>query len=680
MYNYDELLENLPDARRRRRLDALLPPPRQKTAPAPVQIVYRPEPQPLMAAPPPPPMMMPMPAARRDDENELAQGIGGTLGRRGMEYLMGRLFPPTTGAAGSAVGGAMAGALRGLRHGGTLRRGESVIVGEDGEEMVINDGKRTHVVPLPRSPDNLPALSRQPVVAHEAEQLPVYAPAPPVLAPPVKPLVYAPAPPATRLNLFGVESPAEGEALPLPVYRPAQMPSLPPPLVPRDELQRKLADVGEVPAGSSHIATAPVPADAEGKPMIRYDPGQATRSARFADPAGRLEKQIDYERQHPAENRNSRLKGALKSLLYGVANADPQGGLASMLGSGLGTMAVGAVHKPLDERMEQAQRTGGYQRQLKDVRGREAERLKLEGARSEIRLRDSQTGFNLRRPDLEAEKALAKAKAVERRAVMSEITNRLKEPRPFDPEDPYDGDLLERATEAGVHFSPGIFGDYQNPPVMEIMDPTDPKGIRKTKRFYDRSKGAWFPVVDSVTQQPVVSGRVQPVSEVSGMTPAQEGTAKRGAEALRLSRERLNLSERDYDRRLLEGMNRQALNTFRIKTEGLRPELNQLRKDIETWKKRKAEGSVRAAHADAEIESLTTRAAAIDGQLQAARAEVLGAAPSQGGAAGAGAAVGGAAKGKRTTYTEAQVRKWARDSGRDEGQAVEEARKKGLLP
>lgn len=243
--------------------------------------------------------------------------------------------------------------------------------------------------------------------------------------------------------------------------------------------------------------------------------------------------QWQQERDHlattPAKDRNGRFKSMLINALVQMgqnAQAATEGalrtgrpvdayGLAAVMGGAGGGLAAGALNPALDEERRR-------QYKLNQVESLIKTRLSEQRAQAGDDYRRAQTGWLQARPVSEGKKADAATRTKLQAAIQREISNRLKEPRPFDPSDAYDADLAERAEAADVRFSPGMFGDFKNPAQLEVIDPSDPSGTRKTRLVYDRETGAWRPL--TVGGQGVTSDYTQPVDPKTGMTEFQKGS------------------------------------------------------------------------------------------------------------------------------------------------------------
>lgn len=259
------------------------------------------------------------------------------------------------------------------------------------------------------------------------------------------------------------------------------------------------------PHGSSRSYDARVAAS--GRPM---DEEPETSPAYPGYTRGPAAQRLDDLLSTPATDRNGRLRsGALMALEGPRTPTDSLGNAAGQL---LANFVGGLLHKNADEEVDRRREIALAVPAAQREAAEETRQLEREDARSQIDLRASQADWNRKRPGLEALKQT-------QTALQREISNRLREPRAFDPSDAYDSDLASRAQAAGVRFAPGAFGDYKNPFSLEVLDPSDATGTRKTRFVYDRDSGGFRPL--AANGQPLQTNYVQPV-RASGMTEAQE--------------------------------------------------------------------------------------------------------------------------------------------------------------
>jgi hypothetical protein len=238
--------------------------------------------------------------------------------------------------------------------------------------------------------------------------------------------------------------------------------------------------------------------------------GDVHTRARVADPEGFLEKRVTDDLLAPkARDGNGRGMSILKGLGRGLLHGRIVGAAAEGVASGFDPSR--------DERGAQNDALGMDRARLAVLR----EQM---DARAGTRLRDAQASLAEAKPDMERERASALALYRRQQAVQREITNRLKDPRPFDAAK--DADLLSRAASVGVNVPTGMFGDYKNRPTMEVLDPSDPSGTTKTRLEYDRASGDWMPVAAGGSG--VTTNYAQPLDPKTGMTNYQTGSLQLG--------------------------------------------------------------------------------------------------------------------------------------------------------
>jgi hypothetical protein len=346
-----------------------------------------------------------------------------------------------------------------------------------------------------------------------------------------------------------------------------------------------------------------------------YDQSGATQTReRVARPVEFLGKRVNEDLTAPVVDHNggrrSIILGGVRGFVEGVART---GSLAGGIGgAGAGALTHGLDHS-LDERVARGELTQEDAARYKLARENEEVGLKADETRAGIRQRNAAATYAEARPDIEASKRADAAKKTQQSALQREIGNRLKEPRPFNPSDAYDSDLAARSQAAGVHFSPGMFGDFKNPATMEIEDPTDASHIRKTRVAYNRESGQWEPVTSG--GEAIVTKRVQPVG-ANGMTPFQTA-------ALGLDRDRLALSTRDYQLRLLQGLDSHAKSIFTTETAGLFNQLGSIKSATARIHEKVAAGDMFDDEGDAEIKKLEGEQGEIMQRIEAARSKAL---------------------------------------------------------
>ena len=299
----------------------------------------------------------------------------------------------------------------------------------------------------------------------------------------------------------------------------------------------------------------------------------------------------------------------------------------------------GAIDKSADEKFEQQRRVGGWQKQLAEMRGREAVALEMEGKRTDIEVKEANRDLLRRRPDLEASKAESASLQRDRQAVFSQL--RLLKGTKLSGDHP----VLQQAAALGIFISPDEFNNAASNVVSaEVIDPDRPE--QKRRVFFNKVTG-------QITADAGQSGYVQPVGS-DGMTEAQRrGDSDRDRAYTNTVRHQLvteRLAADNYRRSLSNDLRGRARDAFNVETKGLVEEARRLHSDLDRWRKRKAEMSVMPATADTQIDSLEARLSEIGAEMDAARERALssfGVSPSnrttQGGrSAGAGASASAA--------------------------------------
>ncbi len=269
---------------------------------------------------------------------------------------------------------------------------------------------------------------------------------------------------------------------------------------------------------------------------------------RFSDdPLTSLPARIQYEQANPAADTNGRGRSFLSMLLRALPASMGQsqqlsaqrgtaygpGDFFAGLAGGLGAGAAGAINPALDERARQ-------QELVKRLQGQYGQAVQHRRVTSDMQER--QLGNEYRRAQIadvvdrpvraRASMASRQAGVVARESRLSRAT-KLREvqailklhPHPFDPNNPDDAAILAKANEAGIVFDAEAWGrDTKNPYLVDVIDPDDESGTRRTKLSYNRQSGTWEKL--EVGGRGLTSGYVQPVRERTGMTPAQEDAAR----------------------------------------------------------------------------------------------------------------------------------------------------------
>lgn len=379
----------------------------------------------------------------------------------------------------------------------------------------------------------------------------------------------------------------------------------------------------------------PPPMDDAGQMGARsaaeFDPHQAATRPRITDPVGRLEKQIAYEQSNPAEDTDGRAKTGLKEAVRGFLDGFISDGLPGGIRGAAVRGIYGAVKPSVNEKRGQQQRVSGWQQQLADARGAEKSRLDREEQQADIQVKNANRDWLKRRPDIEEGKRQSAAQKSEQQLVLSML--RLRK-RPFDMSNPHDAAQIERAERAGVSADWDSFGlDTKNPYSVEVIDPEDPSGTKKTRMVYDRQSREWKPLGYQTNY-------VQPVNTETGMTPAQMDASADRKSGLQIRREALELSTAEYRRRLEAGLSTEAGRAFNIETKGQFEALRAIRSDIEDLKTRKSKKEIMPADAERRITELEQEAARLGDGIEEAREKALAGMGSGGARTRAGAPAG----------------------------------------
>jgi hypothetical protein len=381
-----------------------------------------------------------------------------------------------------------------------------------------------------------------------------------------------------------------------------------------EERRRQLVESVAAPASEGGRSTAgPAPAG------VGYSEGSAARPRWSSE----LNQETEHNAalrdaaEHPQEAHGWRrlVRPVVAALLAGARTGDP---LAAAGAAGAGA-AVGAVDPRAANRLKYGSQLGRSDSRLSTLRERRKEDLSA-------RQQQAQIGWWEARPGLEGKKLDAQAVKLQQDALQREIGNRLHDPSPFDPNDPYDAGLAERAQAAGVNFSQGAFGDRKNPATLEVIDPNDPTGTRKTRLVYDREGGTWAPL--TADGRPVQTGYVQPVGE-DGLTEAQRrtdadrDTARENTESYR--KNLLGLSTAKLEEQMRNGISGRAARDFNLKTRGLFDRRRQLESQIQGYNTRAAKAEISGAERDRRVSELRAELEKVTQQVDDARSEALGA-------------------------------------------------------
>lgn len=320
--------------------------------------------------------------------------------------------------------------------GGTLRRrGDVAIVGDEGPELAIHDGKQTHVIPIE---DRFKGLTAEALTRAGA----------------------GPTRPGDGPNYSA--GPAGGAGI---THEP-----------------RVLAPEG--------AGIAPQPAQpAQPPPADPNQPQPAMPTPARPDPVKELRDRINQEEANPAHDENGRTKSALIGAgigaLQGFGATGNWGGAVGGAAAGAG---MGGFRPQTDEEFRQKARVAEMTGQMERALGRQKQELEVEAAR---------TGIEHERAATEELRGRVGTKAAdEERDALVRVFNDLPE---FDPDaqDPETREMVERARRLRVTLPKKVRGDRfsiqvtpngrvfkANTTTGEVAEQTDPK----TGQSYDVSK------------------------------------------------------------------------------------------------------------------------------------------------------------------------------------------------
>lgn len=345
--------------------------------------------------------------------------------------------------------------------------------------------------------------------------------------------------------------------------------------------------------------------------------GGATASRpRIADPTGRLDEQINYERQHPATDGNGWFKSLLKHGGQGFLEGLTRGGVPGAIMGGVGGAVAGAVDKSSDERYDQQRRVGRYQRQRGELVQREGEQLKLDDARAGVRLKNAQAGYAERRPDIDAAKA-DERRLKDERARIFRVLSSLKGQK-LDPADPRVRQLQTDADRADVPFDVESFNNSKGNVVRYTrVDPEHPERTQEVER-------------NVVTGEETVLGQrgYQATRGADGRTTAEVKTDEdrdRAYEATQEYRKQLlSMAGDRFQLALTNGLSAGAAREFNVATAGLQQRVGQIRTQIEGWRSKAKAFTVDPAEAERRIQELEAQADPLLQQIEDARTRALG--------------------------------------------------------
>lgn len=293
--------------------------------------------------------------------------------------------------------------------------------------------------------------------------------------------------------------------------------------------------------------------------------GESAQRTRIDNPRAFMRKRLDEIDAQPVNvNTNSRFKGFLKSAGYGALRglaANPQNPLAGAIGGAVGAGVVGAVDKKTDERMGEQYDADRMRARLNAMDEREAQDLKLQEHRADVRYRNAAAGFAEARPDIERDKAVS---AEYNRRVSAFLRKAsLFKGQKLDPDrNPRHARLVEEGAELGIELDP------------ESWNGAKSNIIRFTRTNVQHPEQTEVVERNVVTGQETVlgGGGFQATRNAEGMTAAEvksDEDRDRGFNALErqrrvqneLQRAGLNLSRERFDFTKLERDDRLSENT-----------------------------------------------------------------------------------------------------------------------
>lgn len=350
-------------------------------------------------------------------------------------------------------------------------------------------------------------------------------------------------------------------------------------------------------------------------PLVTTDEkGRPKRSMHSPDGVEREDAyQAAVERYEPQKEK-SWFKRIAPLAFQGLALAGSGGDPIAAGGGAIAGAIYGAADARAGDRLWKRRALTGSAARRDQLQAREKARLDREEQQADIQVKNANRDWLRRRPEIEEGKRQSAAQKSEQQLVLSML--RLRK-RPFDMSNPHDAAQIERAERAGVSADWDSFGlDTKNPYSVEVIDPEDPSGTRKTRMVYDRQSREWKPLGYQTNY-------VQPVNPETGMTPAQMDASADRKSGLQIRREALELSTAEYRCRLEAGLSTEAGRAFNIETKGQFEALRAIRSDIEDLKTRKAKAEIMPADAERRIAELEAKAARLGDGIEEAREKAL---------------------------------------------------------
>lgn len=280
-----------------------------------------------------------------------------------------------------------------FRQGGTLRRvGEEAIVGDDGPELLEMTGRGARVTPLPDSSGfNLRDLAAQGGTLAAADD--------PQLPPQVAALTAA---------AQGQNRPVNAGDNQLLAAAPSPAPTTPLFTRPPSEFQSNSVPTTGHPKARNMLAPGEEEEnDARVRAVIENaggfaEMGGSEQRPKFADPTGRLQNQIQFEKDNPAHAEQGRsfwrkLRDVGGGALIGMGSAPQGSSLGERLGYGLGMGGVQAVNPDMLSQFRQKQRVEKWGGQLAAAQAQDEARLERAGKIAAVDKTLAETG-RLRNP------------------------------------------------------------------------------------------------------------------------------------------------------------------------------------------------------------------------------------------------------------------------------------------
>jgi hypothetical protein len=295
--------------------------------------------------------------------------------------------------------------------GGVLRRaGDTAVVGDEGPELAVReaDGK-TRIFPFDQNGTLAAATGPQTqpppqaaalIAAAQGQNQPIRPEDSNVLA-----AATSPVPPIPLLT----RPPSEFQSISAPMAGHPKSRNMPTP----DEEEENDARVRSVIDNAGGFA----------------EMGGSDVRPKFADPTGRLQNQIQYERDNPAHAEQGRsiwrkLRDVGESTLIGMGSAPQGSSLGERLGYGLGVGGVQAVNPDMLPQFRQKQRVAKWGGELAAAQEQDEARIERAGKVAAVNKTVAETQEVLGRPEREAAKVRFGAQKEERVRAEVERHNR----------------------------------------------------------------------------------------------------------------------------------------------------------------------------------------------------------------------------------------------------------------